>query len=679
MKAPPLTSPSPRSLLAVGVVLGIALLLHARWLPVWLLATALPVTVVAIVARWRGAGPVPALWRLLLMVAVCAAITATQPSFFGRDAGAALLASMLVLKLLETANVRDARLVVMVANFLAMAAFLRDQGIGQMIGTTLLLLLVLIALRWLRDDAAGNVGRMALASVMAELPTALRQAAFTLAIVIPFAIASFMFFPRLGSPLWGSPDDTPRSRIGIDDELELGALSGLALDDSPAFRVRFLGDGVAPASRDRYWRALVLWTFDGRVWRGSRRFSRVPGPAPLETATPRYEYEVTLASAPREWRFVLDAPVSASPDIDIGVDLQARGEPGSRGGRSYRGVSSPRYRLQAQLPAAQRASALELPDASNPRARQLAAQWRAEHPVDDDAVIGEALSMVRERFVYSLDPPPLDRNAIDEFLFRTRIGFCEHYASSFVFLMRAAGIPARIVTGYQGGYRNAAGGYWIVRQSDAHAWSEVWLRGRGWVRVDPTAAVAPERVLSGGAAYSDSVSGNAWFTSSGWWTGLRDRADLAGAWWQRAVVEFDAMRQENLLERLGVEANDRLQSLLVWGAVTLAALGLAGLLLMLRRSGRDSRWRMLYRDFEQRLERAGVSRQSSEGPRDFAQRAADAMPESAESILRIASGFIALRYAPTEQDAHTESLRMNALSRQIRALRLKPGRDEAAS
>lgn len=676
MKSPP-TPPSPRALLAVGVVLGIALLLHARWLPVWLVSTAFPVTVLAVVARWHGSGPVPALWRLLLLVAVCAAITATQPSFFGREAGAALLASMLVLKLLETASVRDARLVVMVANFLAMAAFLRDQGIGQMIATTVLLLLVLIALRWLRDDAAGKFGKMPLAGVAASLPTALRQALFTLAVVIPFAIASFMFFPRLGSPLWGSADTNPRSRIGIDDELELGALSGLALDDSPAFRVRFLGNGEAPASRDRYWRALVFWTFDGRVWHGSRRFSRVTEPVSLEAANRRYEYEVTLASAPREWRFVLDAPLSASPDIRIGVDLQARGEAGSRGERRYRAVSATRYRLQAKLPEAQRISALELPAESNPRARQLAARWRAAHPVDDDAVIGEALAMVRERFVYSLDPPPLDRNAIDEFLFRTRIGFCEHYASSFVFLMRAAGIPSRIVTGYQGGYRNAAGGYWIVRQSDAHAWAEVWLRGRGWVRVDPTAAVAPERVLRGGAAYSDEVSGSAWFASSGWWTGLRDRADLAGAWWQRAVVEFDALRQENLLEQLGVEATDRLQSLLVWGAITLSALGLAGLLLMLRRTTRESRWRTLYRDFEQRLARAGVSRRSSEGPRDFAQRAADMIPESAESILRIASGFIALRYAPTETDYSRESARMDALSRQICALRLKPARDAA--
>ncbi len=670
--------PSARSLLAVGAVLTVALLLHAKWLPLWLVGTALPVTVLALVARWRGAGPVPALWRLLLLVAVCAAITATQPSFFGREAGAALLASMLVLKLLETTSVRDARLVVMVANFLAMAAFLQDQGIGQMIATTLLLLLVLVALRWLRDDATGGPARMPFRRVAADLPTALRQAAFTLAIVIPFAIASFMFFPRLGSPLWGSPDTTPRSRIGIDDELELGSLSGLALDDSPAFRVRFLGDGNAPASRDRYWRALVLWTFDGRVWRGSRRFARLRGPVPVEAGTPRYDYEVMLASAPREWRFVLDAPLSATPDIEIGVDLQARGEAGSRAERRYRAISSPSYRLQARLPEEQRESALSLPEQSNPRARELALRWRTAHPGDDDAVIGEALAMVRARFVYSLDPPPLDRNAIDEFLFRTRIGFCEHYASSFVFLMRAAGIPARIVTGYQGGYRNAAGGYWIVRQSDAHAWAEVWLQNRGWVRVDPTAAVAPERVLRGGAAYSSEVSGNAWFASSGWWNGLRDRADLLGAWWQRAVIEFDALRQQNVLERLGVEANDRLQSLLVWGAMTLSALGLAGLLLMLRGTVRDSRWRSLYREFEHRLARAGVPRASSEGPRDFAQRAALAHPESADAILGIASGFIALRYAPEERDDGRESVRFDSLSRQIRALRLQRSRDAAA-
>ncbi len=667
--------PSRRALLATGLAMLAALGLSARWLPVWLLVAIAPLALLALAARWRRAGPLPTFWRVLLLFGACTAIFVTQPTFFGREAGAALLASMLVLKYLETGSVRDARLVVMVANFLAMAAFLYDQSLLQTALTLGLLVLVLVALQWLRTDRIDSGSAAATQPALREWSMPLREALLTLAVAVPFALVCFVLFPRLGSPLWGNLDQAKLSRIGIDDELELGALSGIALDDSPAFRVRFDGDGPAPAPAQRYWRGLVLWSFDGRVWRGSRRFANTRARGAIEAAGPRYAYEITLVDDPRTWRFALDVPVLTPTGMARSADLQITGTAGSRAERRYRAVSSTRYRVQASLPQEQRVAALEIPPASNPRAQRLARAWRATHGDDALAIARAALDMVRESFVYSLDPPPLGTHAIDEFLFTTRIGFCEHFASSFVFLMRAAGIPARIVTGYQGGYRNAVGKYWLVRQSDAHAWAEIWIAGRGWLRVDPTAAVAPERVLRGGAGFADAVGGAEWLGADGWWSAIRDRADLVGSLWQQAIVGFDALRQGNLLERLGIDPDDRLRHVLLWLAMVLSALGLAALLLSLRRPAARSPWIAAYREFARKLERGGVVRRTDEGPSNFADRAMNALPGLAEEIRGIASEFIALRYAAENPEDAAGVARIAGLRRRVLALRVSRVRD----
>jgi len=673
----PAALPSRRALIATGATLLAALALNTRLLPAWLMAALLPLATLAIVARWRGAGPLPTLWRVLLLVGACAAIAATQPSVFGREAGAALLAAMLVLKYLETNGVRDARLVVMVSNFLAMAAFLRDQSFEQTALTIALLVLVLIALQWLRTDRIAPAADAAAQPSLRDWRSPLREALLALAVAVPFALVSFLLFPRLASPLWGTLDDKPRGRVGIDDELELGALSGLALDDSPAFRVRFDNDGPAPPPAERYWRGLVLWTFDGRVWRGSRRFLGTRAGSDIRPSGKRYAYEITLADSPKIWRFALDAPLTTPADMRRAVDLQITGPAGPRANRRYRATSATHYRLHSALPPALRRSGLELPAGSNPGAMRLGQQWRAQHGANVDAIVREALDLIRKQFLYSLDPPPLGRQAIDEFLFSTRIGFCEHFASSFVFLMRAAGIPARIVTGYQGGERNSVGGYWIVRQSDAHAWAEIWIAGRGWERVDPTAAVAPERVLRGGSGFG-AGSDAGWLGKVGWWAGLRDRADVLGSWWQQAVVGFDALRQTSLLQRLGIGEEDRARHVVLWVALVMATLGLAALLLTIGRAVPASPWIVLYRQYVAKLARSGIVRGSTEGPVEFSERAATQLPHQASEIRSIAQEFIALRYARQHAVESIEDRRLEALRSKVRGLQLARPRDAMA-
>ncbi len=664
--------------MATGVTLLAALALNTKWLPIWLMGALLPLATLAIVARWRGAGPLPTFWRILLLVGACAAIAATQPSVFGREAGAALLASMLVLKYLETSGVRDARLVVMVSNFLAMAAFLRDQSFEQTSLAFALVVLVLVALQWLRTDRMAPLANAAPQPSLREWRAPLREALLTMAVVIPFALASFLLFPRLATPLWGSLDDKPRGKVGIDDELELGALSGLALDDSPAFRVRFDNDAAAPPPAERYWRGLVLWSFDGRVWAGSRRFPGTRAGPDVIAEGQRYDYEIALVEAPRIWRFALDAPLTTPAGMLRGVDLQITGPAGPRAERSYRATSATRYRLNSELPFALRRAALQLPSGSNPSAVRLGEKWRMQHGADVDAIVQESLEMIRAGFLYSLDPPPLGRQAIDEFLFSTRIGFCEHFASSFVFLMRAAGIPARIVTGYQGGERNSVGKYWIVRQSDAHAWAEIWIAGRGWQRVDPTAAVAPERVLRGSSGFGEGTDAG-WLGKSAWWSGLRDRADLLGTWWQQAVVGFDSLRQANLLQRLGAGEANRMRHALLWLALMMATLGFAALLMSIRRRLPASPWIVVYREFAAKLAGGGVQRKSTEGPAEFSERAATTLPDQASEIRRIAQEFIALRYASEHTVESERARRLEILRRRVRALKVARRRDAIVS
>jgi hypothetical protein len=271
-------------------------------------------------------------------------------------------------------------------------------------------------------------------------------------------------------------------------------------------------------------------------------------------------------------------------------------------------------------------------------------------------------------FMYTLEPPPLGRDIVDDFLFETKAGYCEYYASSFAFLMRAADIPTRVVTGYQGGVFNGPGGYWIVRNSDAHAWTEVWLAGRGWVRVDPTAAVAPERIDRGSlaAAMPEAAS---WY-SEGWGLEWRNRLDLVARYWRKAVIEFDAVRQRNLLQHVGLE--DMSWQALGGGLLIFGALGLAlGAWLSLRGLGPRTRDPLLraYRRFNARLARSGVIRHAGEGPVSFGERAATHLPNAAPAILELTRRFAEQRYGESAHDA--DSSHRQRLAQELRAFRVR--------
>ena len=624
------------SLLCLSV--AAVLVLHASHLPLWLSG----VLALLIALRWlqqRRGGHVPTLLRLSLVALLLATVIATYGTLFGRAPGAAFAVGLLVLKLLESERPRDARATVLFAAFLLMSALLFGQGLPMTLLVAAALLPLLATLTALQP-APGVDARRVLWSAPALL----------LAAALPAALLGFVFVPRLSTPLWGAPADTT-ARTGIGDTMTPGEYTQLLVDDSPAFRVGF--DGPVPPRAERYFRGVVMEHFDGRTWSNSGSGQLGPAVEAMRPIAPVVRYTVTLEPTQRHLLFALDTPLDAPAGATLTrARTLLRAKPVDTRLR-YDAVSAPQHILEPVLTPAARRLGLQLPAGFDPRARALAAQWRARYGHDDAAIVQAALRMFHDGgFRYTLAPPPLGRNSVDDFLFDTRSGFCEHYASTFTFLMRAAGIPARVIGGYQGGFHNRLGHYLLVRQSDAHAWSEVWLPGRGWTRIDPTAAVRPDRI-SLGAGAADAGSG-AWYQAD-WLRGLRNRIDIVNRLWDQTVIGFNALRQRGLLTRFGVDDSDwrSLAGLLAGSAGVLMAIGLA--LALYERPRGDALTRGFAR-LQRRLERCGLPRRPGEGPRDYLLRAAGHLDATdAAQLLALMATYLQLRYGvlyPTVETVH---------------------------
>lgn len=621
----------PFSLLCVTVFCTLAA--HAAHLPAWYTAA----LAVILAARWwqrrRQPRRVAAWLRIVMLVAVPAAMVAVYGTPFGREPGAAIVCGLLVLKVLETESARDAGMAVGFACFILMSALLFDQSMGFTIVVGLMLLPALATLRALQPGLPEP----------GWLP-AFKTSTVLLATSLPAALLGFLLIPRLATPLWGAPDGGGVARTGITDRMAPGDLHSLLTDDAVAMRIGF--EGPPPLENLRYFRGMVLWKFDGRAWLPGAAARRPWRPAPVGVRGPVRYYEVTLLPSHRHWMFALDVPIKGPEDAIMGPDHTLWSSKPIDHAIRYRVASATDYRLAPErLDPRIRAAALALPDGFDPRARALAERWRAAAGANDRAIIGDALDLFRNGgFVYDLDAPPLGRNSIDDFLFDTKTGFCEHYASAFTFLMRAAGIPARVVIGYQGGYWNDFAHYLLVRQSDAHAWSEVWLAGRGWVRVDPTAAVSRVILAGTGDAAGDVGGGG-----GNGWLPWRDRLDVINRWWGQAVIGFDALSQSHLFRRFGIEHTTAQMLGVALAIAIFVALGLGALLATLRPRAkpRDALAAAQLR-LQHRLARCGIVRRRAEGPHDFYLRTAAALPDSASALRELSTEYLALRYAFSE-------------------------------
>ena len=626
--------------LTYGLLLSILMVIapHAEHLPIWVSSLC------AGLLLWRAwlaytGKPLPKRWLLMLVTfAGTGGIAFEFHTLFGREAGVTLLMLLATLKLMELRKARDAMVLVYLACFIIITNFFYSQSIPTAL--YLLATLMVIVTTWVHLQAQSIA-----------LKPRLRIAAVLLLQALPLTLILFILFPRVQGPLWGLPQDAYAS-TGLDDRMSPGSLSRLSLSEAVAFRVTY---NDKPPRRDQmYWRGPVLWYFDGRTW--------TPG-ITLPTIAPKFtgldqaiDYVVTLEPHNKHWLFALDVPEKLSVPATLTNDFQVLNKEPVHARLRYAARSNLVYRANLQESERQLQRALQLPKGFNPRAQQLAAEWRAGNK-DDAAIVNTALTyFYQQGFVYTLEPPPLGANTVDDFLFTSKRGFCEHYASAFVFLMRAANIPARVVTGYLGGEFNDVGNYYIVRQSDAHAWAEVWLAGQGWVRVDPTGAIAPDRVQRGlSAALSDNAALPFMERNPPqWMRDLRFNLDTLANQWNQWVLGYDTERQFAFLTRLGMES-------ITWQKMALNMASGLGLvialfaLFMLRHlyTRQPDRVQAAWLKLCRKLADAGLPRATHEGAQDYAARIAAARPELAEAIRDLAARYTALRYG-THNDEHAQ-------------------------
>lgn len=595
-----------------------------------------------IAAELRDWKPLPAWLRHAVTGLALVVLFVSYGDLSGRRSAVSLLTLMLALKLIEGYRIRDARLVVCFCLFLCATQFLFAQGIAMPLYGGATVILALVALTRLQRNEAWShqAGRAppVKASLFSELGFGFRL----LAVAAPVGLAFFLLFPRLASPLWGIPETTLDSRSGLSDSMAPGSIQQLFMDDSPAFRVTF--EGTPPAAEDLYWRGPVFWRFDGTTWKGSYYGTNIEAAERPGLSGAPWTYTVQLEPNERNWLFALDYPVTTPPDSRLTLDFQLlRRDPVIQLMR-YAMVSNPAFIDTPDLPHTLRQQALELPEVANPRTRELVGRWRLETP-GDTAFMRRVLDHFnREAFHYSLDAPLLGRHAVDEFLFETRMGFCEHYASTFAVMMRMAGIPTRIVTGYMGGWYNQLGDYYLVRQSDAHAWVELWLPGSGWTRVDPTAAVSPLRIQQGSLG---ALSDPRHVLDYAWLRGMRNSVDIVQQRWNDWVIEYGAGQQARLLAPLGLNrATPAMLVGLLFAALAVFGAILVPLALRIRGPARRDPVQRAWHAFLRRLERAGFAARPSNGPMELAEAAAVKLPAEAPSIQRIAGLYTRCRYAP---------------------------------
>jgi transglutaminase-like putative cysteine protease len=654
-RVPKPTSPAldARVLAALAAVLLVAQLPQALRLPFWLSIAGIGLVAARIALIRRGRAAPRSVWLLPLVVVGGLAIRMHYGYFFGRDPGVALLFLMAGLKFMETRTERDGTLVICLAAFLALTQFLYAQSPLSFVWLVAAVLAIAFALHALsgtwRIGASGGVFRLESLRPLARLAgTMLLQS-------VPIAVLLFLVFPRLTQPLWGLPTDSG-SKTGLSDQMEPGTISALTISDEIAFRVDFPDPLQIPPNSRRYWRGPVLSQFDGAVWRAAPRANLG---ALSARSGERVNYVVTLEPHQQRWLFALDLPASMPAD-DAGNTL-----PNVILTREYQLLSLPLitsrmiYRQSSILAdrhegadGAELSRALRLPGTANPRTRAFASAARERAGSDAGYVRALLQRFGSERFAYTLQPPTLGENAIDDFLFESQRGFCEHYAGAFAFLLRAAGIPARVVTGYMGGEINPASGTMIVRQSDAHAWVEGWLDGH-WQRFDPTAAVAPERVERGLSAALPAGELVPLLSRPGWsWLRAIDwRLDAVNHTWQKWVIGFNAERQKSMFVELGWKSPAPWQiAAIVCGGIAAWGLGfLAWARWQSRLRVRDPLERIWQR-INRRLARAGCPRPAFEGPLAYTDRLCATWPQHADLWRRCAAAYIGARYGSADPE-----------------------------
>lgn len=642
----PELQPSPyRVPVLLAVVVAFAP--HALHLPLWISGFCLlcwGYLLAALSRGWKLPGK-----RLRNTIAVLATILLLL-SYGGRpslEAGVSVLCVLLALKPMELASRRDAMATLLLASFLIVFNLFFAQNI--LAASWAIAGVLALAGGLVRTTHTGETAKRAV-TVGGKL---LLQGA-------PLALALFFVFPRLPGGLLGY--QAPVTLSGFSDSLAPGDVSSMVLSRDVAFRATF--QGAIPAPQDRYWRGVVLWDFNGQRWLARTDIPRLHhglvGKDPMA-------YSISIEPHGQRWLFALDMPMAATAWATLRQDYSLRSRIDVTRKRTYSLRSFLRYDT-GPLQDWERYLGLRLPDWGNPQARELAATWQQTSD-SPEQIVQRCLDYFKSKgFTYTLAPEEPGADWIDGFLFTSREGFCAHYAGAMAFLMRAAGVPARVVAGYLGGEENPLGDYLILRQADAHAWVEVWLDNRGWVRVDPTAVVAPARLRDGlMAALAATAQGGGLGAGKlpQWLRTVQMGWDAVNYYWGRAVLDYSWRSQRSILRRLGLSLETwgrRLAAgLLALGIVSVAVLALVLLRrLQLRPAPARSRAERVWRRLCRRLGKAGMPRPSWQGPLDYADNVSRQRPDLAEAMQAAAQYYAWQRYAPSAVQGDPEELKRQA-------------------
>lgn len=559
-------------------------------------------------------------------------------TLFGYQAGVALLAVMLALKLLETRSERDFYIAVILGLFFLVTQFLLNQSMYLALYALLIILgLLAVLIRYNRCASA-------------SMPYLLRLSGVLLVQSVPLVAIMFLLFPRLNAPLWGLKLDLTQGITGLSDSMAPGSVNKLIRSQETAFRAEFFGP---PPDRDMlYWRGPIFWKTDGYRWFGNGGNELLEtNEDPVESRGEGvYSYRLILEPHGKRWILALDLPVEAPRGSRLTADYQLLNDKPVNQRRQYL-VTSVTSMRTTEITDAERTAALQSPARVSTRMLALVKDWQARARTQKDIVRYALHFFNKEPFVYTLTPPRLYGDTTDQFLFETRAGFCEHYASAFSQLMRIAGVPSRVVTGYLGGEYNALGNYFIVSQSDAHAWSEIWLAGEGWVRVDPTAAIAPERIIKQ-ILYEDAADGapvNFRLDKSGSINAMIRRIrlslDALNTQWHIWVLGYNTGRQAQLLSWLGLSHWGMYGASGLMLLVLVLFLGVFAHLMIRKKTSRKDRVTGSYNLFCRRLSALGIQRSRHEGPEDFAVRATRMRPDLGADIKIISSLYSRLRFS----------------------------------
>lgn len=643
---------TPRTgLLWMLISVALAVFLHVAHLPYWVIAAAV-LAIIWQIQVYRGAWQHPGKLHKMLLVLLClGGVLSSYGRLIGLEPMVALLVSGFMLKLLEIHRRRDALVLIYLAYFVVIIQCLFEQTIATALFVLAGLILVTAALVGVYQSA-----------IQGRWLRPLQKSAVLVAQSLPLMLVLFLVMPRIGA-LWSVPRQQHSGVIGVSDSMTPGDFTDLSRTGKVAFRVEF--DGDMPSQRMLYWRGLVFSKFDGRSWRqtgpwGYRDDNLLQWygskPEPWNQLAERrgepLSYTVTMDSTNSPWLFALATPTPDSPGVALTRDFRLYNKLPVTAEKQYRVKTWLDYTLEADgLSSGRTNIELELPGGFNPETSRIARRWRSETP-EPEALITRVLRYYNRDFIYTLKPPLLGRHTVDEFLWGTKRGFCELYASSFVVFMRAAGIPARIVVGYQGGERHPNEDYMLVHQYDAHAWAEVWLEHRGWVQVDPTAAVAPERIES---SFADLFAEEEGFLEGSplalerfrhisWLNKLRLRLDALDYAWGKWVLGYENV-QSGLLSGLLGRVDPLRIGLFLLIAGSFAMLPVAIMLFRSREKHYRDQIDQFFLRFCLRMERAGIKRHAGEGARDFAQRVAIERPDLKDDVARLTSLFEAQRYA----------------------------------